>query len=66
MRFMLVVKAGKNLEAGVLPSQELIATVEKLNQETACALGSFSLIKNLPAKCRSGHSLFDQLMESQT
>src|SRR5579863_7040852 len=33
MRFMVIVKANKNSEAGVLPSQELIAEMDKFNQE---------------------------------
>jgi hypothetical protein len=33
MRFMVIVKAGKNSEAGVLPSQELLAAMGKFNEE---------------------------------
>ena len=33
MRFMLLVKADKNSEAGVLPSKELLAAVGQLNEE---------------------------------
>jgi hypothetical protein len=33
MRFMLLVKADKNTEAGVLPSQELLAEMGKYNEE---------------------------------
>ena len=33
MRFMIVVKATKNSEAGVLPSQELLAAMMKYNEE---------------------------------
>src|SRR5438105_3202746 len=33
MRFMLIVKASKNSEAGVLPSQQLLGAMGKFNQE---------------------------------
>ncbi len=33
MRFMVIVKADKNSEAGVLPSQELLAEMGKYNEE---------------------------------
>ena len=33
MRFMLIVKADKKSEAGVLPSAELIAAMDRFNQE---------------------------------
>ena len=33
MRFMVIVKADKNSEAGVLPSEELIAAMGKYNEE---------------------------------
>src|SRR5213594_4147757 len=33
MRFMLLVKADKNSEAGVLPSKELLAAMGKFNEE---------------------------------
>jgi hypothetical protein len=33
MRFMMIVKASKESEAGVMPSEELIAAVTKYNQE---------------------------------
>lgn len=33
MRFMVLVKANKESEAGVMPNQELIAAMEKYNQE---------------------------------
>ena len=33
MRFMVIVKADKNSEAGVLPSQELLAQMGKFNEE---------------------------------
>ena len=33
MRFMVIVKADKNSEAGVLPSQELMAEMGKFNEE---------------------------------
>jgi hypothetical protein len=33
MRFMVIVKASKNSEAGVLPSQELLAAMGKFNEE---------------------------------
>ncbi len=33
MRFMMIVKADKNSEAGVLPSQELLAAMGKYNEE---------------------------------
>ena len=37
MRFMVLVKADKNSEAGVLPSKELLAAVGQLNEEMAKA-----------------------------
>jgi hypothetical protein len=37
MRFMVLVKADKNSEAGVLPSKELIAAMGKFNEEMAAA-----------------------------
>jgi len=37
MRFMVIVKAGKASEAGVLPSQELLAEMGKFNEELATA-----------------------------
>ncbi len=37
MRFMVIVKADKNSEAGVLPSQELLAAMGKFNEELAKA-----------------------------
>ena len=33
MRFMLMIKADKNTEAGVLPSKELVAAMDEFNQE---------------------------------
>ena len=33
MRFMLIVKANKNSEAGVMPSMELIEAMQKFNEE---------------------------------
>ena len=37
MRFMVLVKADKNSEAGVLPSKELLAAIGQLNEEMAKA-----------------------------
>ena len=37
MRFMLMVKADKDTEAGVLPSEELLAEMGKFNEEMAKA-----------------------------
>src|SRR5574342_1116594 len=37
MRFMILVKANKNSEAGVLPSTELLAAMGKYNEELAKA-----------------------------
>src|SRR5213594_1349745 len=37
MRFMIFVKATKNSEAGVLPSQELLTAMSKYNEELAKA-----------------------------
>jgi len=37
MRFMVLVKADKNSEAGILPSQELLAAMGKYNEELAKA-----------------------------
>ena len=33
MRFMMIVKANKDSEAGVMPSEELISTMNKYNEE---------------------------------
>src|SRR5256885_16772687 len=37
MRFMVIVKASKDSEAGKLPSQELLAAMGKFNQEMIAA-----------------------------
>ena len=37
MRFMILIKADKNTEAGVLPSQELLTAMGKYNEELAKA-----------------------------
>ncbi len=37
MRFMMLVKANKNSEAGVLPSKELVAEMGKFNEEMISA-----------------------------
>jgi hypothetical protein len=37
MRFMVIVKANKDSEAGVLPSQEILAEMGKFNEELAKA-----------------------------
>jgi hypothetical protein len=37
MRFMMIVKATKECEAGVMPSQEMIAAMTKYNEELAKA-----------------------------
>jgi hypothetical protein len=37
MRFMILVKANKDSEAGVLPSQEILAAMGKFNEELAKA-----------------------------
>ena len=37
MRFMVLVKADRNSEAGVLPSKELLAAIGQLNEEMAKA-----------------------------
>ncbi|MGH2706852.1 MAG: YciI family protein, partial [Actinomycetota bacterium] len=37
MRFMVIVKADKNTEAGVLPSKELLTEMGKYNEELAKA-----------------------------
>jgi len=37
MRFMMLVKANKDSEAGVLPSEEILATMGKYNEELAKA-----------------------------
>lgn len=37
MRFMIIVKADRNSEAGVLPSQELLTAMGKYNEELAKA-----------------------------
>lgn len=37
MRFMVIVKANKDSEAGVLPSQEILAAMGKYNEELAKA-----------------------------
>jgi hypothetical protein len=40
MRFMMIVKADKNAEAGVLPSAELVAAMDRFNKEMMDARGS--------------------------
>ncbi len=37
MRFMMIVKASKESEAGVMPSEELLAAMGKYNEELAAA-----------------------------
>jgi hypothetical protein len=37
MRFMMIVKASKDSEAGIMPSQELLAAMGKFNEEMAKA-----------------------------
>ena len=37
MRFMVIVKASKDSEAGVLPSKELLTAMGKFNEELAQA-----------------------------
>ena len=37
MRFMVIVKADKNSEAGIMPSQQLLADMGKFNQQLADA-----------------------------
>jgi hypothetical protein len=37
MRFMIIVKASKNSEAGVIPSEELLTAMGKYNEELAKA-----------------------------
>jgi hypothetical protein len=37
MRFMVIVKASKNSEAGVMPSEELLAEMAKFNEELSKA-----------------------------
>jgi hypothetical protein len=37
MRFMMIVKGNKNSEAGVMPSEELIATMGRYNEELSKA-----------------------------
>ena len=37
MRFMMMVKADRNTEAGVLPGEDLLAAMEKYNEELAKA-----------------------------
>ncbi len=37
MRFMVIVKADKNSEAGVMPSEQLLADMGKFNEELANA-----------------------------
>ena len=36
MRFMVIVKATKDSEAGVMPSEELLAAMGNFNQERFC------------------------------
>ena len=37
MRFMIIVKASKDLEAGIMPSQKLLTDMGKFNEELAKA-----------------------------
>jgi hypothetical protein len=40
MRFMIIRKADKNTEAGVMPGGELVAAMHKYNEDMAKALSS--------------------------
>ena len=57
MRFMIIVKATKNSEAGVLPSEKLIAEMTKYNEELAKA-GVLLAAEGLQASSKSARVKF--------
>jgi len=58
MRFMVLVKADKNSEAGVLPSKELLAEMGKFNEELAKA-GVMLAGEGLQASSKGARVRFD-------
>jgi hypothetical protein len=57
MRFMLVVKANKDSEAGVMPSAELIEAMGKFNEEMVKA-GVFLAAEGLQASSHGARVKF--------
>ena len=57
MRFMVIVKASKNSEAGVLPSAELLAEMGKFNEELTKA-GVLLAAKGLQASSKGARVRF--------
>jgi hypothetical protein len=58
MRFMAIVKADKNTEAGVLPSQQLLAEMGKFNEELVKA-GVMLAGEGLQASSKGARVRFD-------
>jgi hypothetical protein len=58
MRFMVIVKATKESEAGVMPSQELLAAMGKYNQELIDA-GIMQAGEGLAASSKGARVYFD-------
>ena len=52
MKFMMIVKANKDSEAGVMPSEELIAAMGKYNEEL---MKAGALVARVPELGSSGH-----------
>ena len=57
MRFMMIVKASKNSEAGVLPKRELIEQMGKFNQELTKA-GALLAAEGLQASSKGARVIF--------
>ena len=55
MRFMMIVKASKDSEAGVLPKRELIEQMGKFNQQVG---GVYDNKTPLDAWAKLAHALF--------
>ena len=58
MRFMVIVKADKNSEAGVLPTREMLAEMGKYNEELAKA-GVMLAGEGLQASSKGARVRFD-------
>lgn len=57
MRFMAIVKANKDSEAGVMPSKELLAAMGKFNEEMVKA-GVLLAAEGLQASCKGARVKF--------
>ena len=51
MRFMVLIEADRNTEAGVMPSEELLTEMGRLNEE----LVNISTQERTGSKCRGQH-----------